>query len=95
VTLGAAGAMAIDRTDFAVQEAFPARIVDTTGAGDTFNAAFLVALLDGASLRRALRFACAAASCTVAALGARSGLPTRQAVEDLLSLPAAPTTTER
>ena len=85
VTLGAAGAMAASRTDFAMQEAFPGRVIDTTGAGDTFNAAFLVALLDGAPLPRALRFACAAASCTVAALGARAGLPSRQVVEALLS----------
>ena len=87
VTLGSNGAMAADRTAFAKHAAFPARVVDTTGAGDTFNAAFLVALLDGDHLQRALRFACAAASCTVAALGARSGLPDRKTVEDLMSVP--------
>lgn len=85
VTLGSAGAMAADRAGFATQAAFPARVIDTTGAGDTFNAAFLVALLDGEDLQCALQFACAAASCTVAALGARPGLPSRRAVQAAMS----------
>jgi len=92
VTLGSAGAMAADRAGFATQAPFPARVVDTTGAGDTFNAAFLVALLDGEDLQCALQFACAAASCTVAALGARPGLPNRRAVQEAMS--AAGTTIE-
>lgn len=89
VTMGSAGAIAVDRTGFAIQAAFRGRIVDTTGAGDTFNAAFLVALLDGHGLQRALQFACAAASCTVAALGARSGLPDRSAVAAVIAANAA------
>ena len=34
-----------------------AQVVDTTGAGDTFTAAYAVALLDGRSQQEALRFA--------------------------------------
>jgi len=76
----------MDRSCFAIQEAFPTQVVDTTGAGDTFNAAFLVAYLDGLALQEALRFACAAASCTVAAMGARGGLPDRRQVEAIARL---------
>ena len=86
VSLGAKGALAMDRSCFAIQEAFPTQVVDTTGAGDTFNAAFLVAYLDGLALQEALRFACAAASCTVAAMGARGGLPDRRQVEAIARL---------
>ena len=85
VSLGAEGAVAMDR-----HGAFASQVVDTTGAGDTFNAAFLVAYMDGRPLQDALRFACAAASCTVAAMGAREGLPDRATAESIAGLmPAA------
>jgi len=88
VTCGGAGAMALALgqadVQYANQPAFPAEVVDATGAGDTFNAAFLSALLRGLDLRAALRFGCAAASCTVAAMGARAGLPTRAQVEQIM-----------
>ncbi|SFU93824.1 carbohydrate kinase family protein [Pseudoduganella namucuonensis] len=91
VSMGAAGAMAASAGDFASQDAFPATVVDTAGAGDSFNAAFLAAWRGGADLARALRFACAAASCTVAALGARTALPARAAVEAVLAREAGGT----
>lgn len=84
VTLGAGGAMVVDAHTYAHQPAFAGPVVDTTGAGDTFNAAFLVALLEGQSSHQALRFACAAASCTIAAVGARPGMPTRAEVAAVL-----------
>lgn len=85
VSLGAAGAMAVSADEEASQSAFAAQVVDTAGAGDSFNAAFLSAWLDGAALGDSLRFACAAASCTVAAMGARTALPDRARVEAVLS----------
>ena len=50
----------------------PVSVVDTTGAGDTLNAAFAAALLAGKTVPRALRFAVAAASLSVTRAG---GLP--------------------
>jgi sugar/nucleoside kinase (ribokinase family) len=85
VSLGAAGALAVTADEEAAQAAFPAQVVDTTGAGDCFNAAFLAGWLEGQPLRQALRFACAAASLTVAALGARTALPDRGTVLALLA----------
>lgn len=45
------------------------KVVDTTGAGDTFVAGFLWALSEGYPLKECGRFACAAASCSVEEIG--------------------------
>ncbi|EKN66706.1 ribokinase [Neobacillus bataviensis LMG 21833] len=58
--------------------------VDTTGAGDTFNAAFAVALAEGQGLKEAVRFANRAASLSVTKFGAQGGMPTRTEVEGSL-----------
>lgn len=59
VTRGASGAMALARSGFAEQEAFPVDVADTVGAGDSFMAATLSTLrhqgLLGAQNRQALR----------------------------------------
>ncbi|TAI15089.1 ribokinase, partial [Bacillus velezensis] len=52
---------------------FPVEPVDTTGAGDTFNAAFAVALAEGKDIEAALRFANRAASLSVCSFGAQGG----------------------
>jgi sugar/nucleoside kinase (ribokinase family) len=84
VSLGATGAIAVTAGCEAVQAAFPATVADTAGAGDSFNGAFLAAWLEGMALPEALRFACAAASSTVSALGARTALPDRAGVTAIL-----------
>jgi sugar/nucleoside kinase (ribokinase family) len=84
VTLGARGAMAVTHDVIVEQPAFPAKVVDTTGAGDCFNGALLAATLEGQGLQQAMRFACAAASIATSAIGARSMLPDRKAIASLL-----------
>ncbi|WP_420768622.1 ribokinase [Parageobacillus thermoglucosidasius] len=59
-------------------------VVDTTGAGDTFNGALAVALSKGMSLEDACRFANAAAALSVTKLGAQGGMPTEEEVERFL-----------
>ena len=54
VTLGAAGSLAFDGTGFVHAEALPVEPIDTTGAGDSFIAGFLLAWLAGASLAQSL-----------------------------------------
>ena len=85
VTLGADGVIAVSKNSFAKQSAFKADVVDTTGAGDTFNAAFLTAYIEKQTLQDALHFSCAAASKTVSTLGARTGMPTRDEILTVLS----------
>ncbi|EFJ30787.1 hypothetical protein SELMODRAFT_409434 [Selaginella moellendorffii] len=68
-----------------LQPAIPApAVVDTTGAGDTFTAAFTVAILEGKEPAEALRFAAAAASVCVRAKGAIPSMPNRKAVDEVL-----------
>lgn len=89
VTCGPRGAMAVTRGRAVMQPAFETTVVDSTGAGDSFNGAFLAALLEGQALPAALRFACAAGSIAVTAAGARSALPTRAQIDAVLASAAA------
>jgi ribokinase len=64
--------------------AYPINVVDTTGAGDTFNGAFAVALSKGASLKVACQFGNAAAALSTTKMGAQSGMPTSKQVEEFM-----------
>ena len=61
----------------------PIEPIDTTGAGDTFNAGFLAAWLEGRELPDSLRFAVACASLSTLAIGGTDGQPTRRDAEAL------------
>ena len=61
--------------------AFSVKVVDTTGAGDTFTAGFLHAVTLGWSAEDALRYASACAATAVQAVGARSSMPTAAQME--------------
>lgn len=64
---------------------FHVPVVDTTGAGDTFNGAFAAGRAEGLSIREAIRFANAAAALSVGKIGAQGGMPWRNEVEEMLS----------
>ncbi len=65
-------------------QALRADVVDPTGAGDVFAAAFLSATLEGQEPIAAARWACAAAAWAIEAPGATS-LPTREMVRKRLA----------
>jgi sulfofructose kinase len=85
VTRGAQGALAVTADQAAEVQGYRMEVVDTTGAGDTFNAAFLCATFDGLALDQRLRFANAAAALSVTSIGPRGNLPTRREIEQFLS----------
>jgi ribokinase len=64
--------------------AFKVEAIDTVAAGDCFNGAFAVALLEGLDPWTAARFASAAAAISVTRRGAQASMPTRTEVEDFL-----------
>ena len=64
--------------------AFAANVVDTTAAGDCFNGAFAVGLLEGKTPAESARFAAAAAAISVARSGAQTSMPDRAEVDALL-----------
>jgi ribokinase len=64
---------------------FAVEAVDTVGAGDCFNGAFAVALLEGRDPFAAARFASAAAAISVTRRGAQASMPTRAEVDEFLA----------
>jgi ribokinase len=77
VTLGERGVFVLDD---AIAELIPAMLVqsvDTSGAGDSFAAAFAVALGEGKALGDAVRFANAVAARSVTRPGTQASFPTR------------------
>ncbi|MNM64203.1 Ribokinase [compost metagenome] len=84
ITEGAQGVRYHDGTQEVLVPAYKVEAVDTTGAGDTFNAAFAVALAEGRSVYESVRFANRAASLSVTKFGAQGGMPTREEVEGSL-----------
>ncbi len=88
LTRGAEGAWYREQDEPQHQPSFPVQVVDSTGAGDTFNAALAVFIHEG--LAQAVRKACAAAALSVGQLGAQSGMPRLHELQAaLISSPSA------
>lgn len=83
LTRGAEGAWYREQGAPQHQPGFHVDVVDSTGAGDTFNAALAVFLHEG--LPAAVRQACAAAALSVGKLGAQAGMPTLAEMRALLA----------
>jgi sugar/nucleoside kinase (ribokinase family) len=81
--LGEQGAMTLDGDAVVAVPACPVEAVDTTGAGDSFNAGFLRRWLDGASLVECLRLGAACGALSTRALGGTAGQPTLAEAEAL------------
>lgn len=61
--------------------AYPAQVIDTTGAGDNFAAAFIASALDGKSLRDCGSFATAAAALSTEEAGAVEAVKNKKQIE--------------
>jgi sugar/nucleoside kinase (ribokinase family) len=86
VKLGADGALGVGRDGVVVRApASSVRPVDTTGAGDSFDAGFLAAWLEGRPLEACLRFAVACGSLSTLGVGGTDAQPTHAEADALLA----------
>jgi sugar/nucleoside kinase (ribokinase family) len=80
ITLGQHGLAFDDGKEQGRLPALRVNAVDTTGAGDIFHGAFAFALLQGMTLKHALRLATVAAGLSVQKFGAQPSVPELEAV---------------
>ncbi len=97
LTRGQDGSMAFDRTGLVARvPAFDVKATDTTGAGDSYIGAFMVArFLEAHPVADAMRYASACAALTCTGLGARSSPDAAAAASFLASRGPAPTRAAR
>lgn len=78
---GAEGGFAVSGSQLVRAPGLVLDVVDTTGAGDSFDAGFLAAWLDGRPLAEAVRWAAVAGSLSTRGAGGTGGQATRAEVE--------------
>jgi sugar/nucleoside kinase (ribokinase family) len=84
VKLGARGAIARRGAQIVQADSIPVKVVDTTGAGDSFDAGFVYAYLAGLDLPQALRVACVCGSLSTRAAGGTAAQATLTEVRSLI-----------
>jgi len=81
VKLGSKGCYITDGREKHHIEAVKVKVVDTTGAGDAFNAGFLYGILKSKGLQECGRIGNLVASRSIMKIGARAGLPRMEELE--------------
>ena len=61
-------------------------VVDTTGAGDAFNAGLAVAITENMNIKEAISFASATAGLSTTKIGTANSMPTRDEIEKILKI---------
>jgi sugar/nucleoside kinase (ribokinase family) len=84
VKLGARGAIARHGSEIVQVDSIPVKVVDTTGAGDSFDAGFVYAYLAGLTLSQALRCACVCGSLSTRAAGGTGAQATLAEVREFI-----------
>lgn len=84
ITLGEKGAYFCNKTEKYICPARKVEAIDTTAAGDCFNAAFVTGLSNGKSEKDAIKFANVASSLAVMKKGAQSSIPDLAEIEQLI-----------
>lgn len=84
ITLGSQGSVLIKPDKALYYPPFRVDVVDTTGAGDAFNAGLAVALSQGYPIEEAVKWANACAALKITKIGAQSGLPNKHELEEFL-----------
>ena len=87
VTLGPNGCLVATQENQFLASSRKVKVVDTTGAGDAYAAGFLYGLLKNLSLEKCAQIGNAVASFCIHKIGARAGLPNRNELSSVVSLP--------
>jgi len=85
MTAGSRGALWANGQESGEVPAYTVDVVDTTGAGDAFNAGLAVALAENKPLAAAIAFANATAAMCVTRPGTARSMPRREEVEGLMT----------
>lgn len=84
ITMGSRGVWLSEYGKGQLISSFKVNAIDTIAAGDTFNGAFVTALLEGQTNQQAARFANAAAAIAVTRSGAQPSVPWREEIDAFL-----------
>lgn len=84
VTLGEKGCYYTNGSEEIIIDSIKVNAIDTTAAGDSFNAALAVALCKFKDIKRALKYANVVGGLTTTKLGAKDALPFKNEVEDYI-----------
>jgi sugar/nucleoside kinase (ribokinase family) len=76
IKLGKQGALGVRNGQMVKVSSIPVNVVDTVGAGDSFDAGFLYAYLNDWSLEKSLQLACACGALSTRRAGGTDGQPT-------------------
>jgi sugar/nucleoside kinase (ribokinase family) len=87
IKLGRDGALAIRNGDVTKHPGFKVDALDTTGAGDSFDAGFVSAYLNGRSIEDCLRHGNACGALSTQKAGGTAGQPTRSQLTAFLNSP--------
>lgn len=90
VKRGAKGAIAIQNGEVFSDSGFRVKPLDTTGAGDSFDAGFLSAYLSKQPLTECLRHGNACGALSAISIGGTAGQPTQAELQEFLRSNAAP-----
>ena len=86
ITLGENGALYHDAdTSIHVPVMPSGKVIETTGAGDSFNGSFAAAIAEGMTAVEAVKFGCAAAGISVTRVGAADSMPSRAEIDARLA----------
>ena len=76
IKLGKDGALGMSKGKRIRMESIPVNVVDTVGAGDSFDAGFIYGYLNGWDLKKSLRLACVCGALSTQRAGGTDGQPT-------------------
>ncbi len=84
ITKGSKGVVFSDGDEVINIPSLEVEVVDTTGAGDTFNGAFAQSIVKGKTVEESIKFANIAGAISVTKFGAQGGMPTLKEINEFI-----------